>query len=105
MNAKPCHQALRDHSRFFGLEVYDWLLLVPGLWFCLIVLQQMILGLVVTLVSAVGLRLFKAGRLPGHTQALGLYLLISDFLAPLGYEQAPLYPHQGETRDASNQAA
>jgi len=89
---KPCHQALRQRSRFFGLEPLDVLMLAPGFYLCSVVLGRPMLAVVTTLVGALVLRLIKWGRLPGYTLSLALYLLLPEHHAALGYDRAPRFP-------------
>ena len=92
---KACHPGLRARTRFLGLEPVDALMLFPGLFVCVVLLKQLVLGVVITLLTALVIRLLKWGRLPGYTVDLAVYLLLPRHLASLGRDTAPLYPGGG----------
>ena len=90
--AKHCHQGLRPRSSFFGLEPVDFLLLFPALYVSVVFLRRPVIGVIVTVVGAVALKLLKWGRLPGYSQALATYLLLADHQSVLGADDAPSFP-------------
>ena len=91
LQPKACHQGLRPRTRLWGLEPVDCLLLFPALYVCVVFLKQPLLGALVTIMSALVLRIVKWGRLPGYTLSLGLCLVLSEHHAALGRDDAPLW--------------
>ena len=91
MQGKLCHRGLRPRSRLLGLEPIDLLLLFPGLYVCVVLLEEMLWGLVLTAVVGTALRLMKLQRLGGFSRDLLLYWLFPSSCDVLGTEQGPLY--------------
>ena len=77
LRPKPCHVGLRPRARIFGLEPLDVLLLFPALFVCAVLLGQLLLGLVVTVLLGVAIRVVKWDRLPGYSLTVLRYLVIN----------------------------
>lgn len=92
LRAKSCHAGLQPRSRIFGLEPLDILLLFPALFVCAVLLGQLVLGLVVTVLLGVAIRVVKWDRLPGYSLTVLRYLAISQHNSALGTDHAPPYP-------------
>ena len=92
LQPKPCHQGLKPTSKMFGLEPLDAMLLFPCFYVCGVLAGHFLLGLGVTLVMAVIIRVIKWGRLPGYSMDLILYLVVRPASPALGYDHAPSYP-------------
>ena len=92
LRAKPCHAGLHPKSKVFGLEPLDILLLFPALFVCVVLLGQLVLGLVVTVLLGVAIRVVKWDRLPGYSLTVLRYLVFNQHHCALGYDRAPPYP-------------
>ncbi len=94
---KHCHQGLRPRTSFLGLEPLDVLLLFPGLYVCVVFLHRLGVGALVTVVTALAIKVLKWGRLPGYSLALATYLLLAEHHAVLGDDPVPEFPRAGAT--------
>ncbi len=100
LRQKACHQGLQPRTRIFGLEPLDGLMLFPPLYLCTALLHDIALGIGVTVLLAVVIRLLKWGRLPGYTAALFAFLTTPAHTPVLGEDRAPRYPLRGIQRGA-----
>ena len=92
LTSKHCHQGLRPRSNFFGLEPLDLLVLFPGIYICIVFLHRPFIGLILTGITALAIRVLKWGRLPGYTLSLATYLFVRDHNPVLGHDNGPHYP-------------
>ncbi|MFC1610839.1 hypothetical protein ACFL6C_07765 [Myxococcota bacterium] len=92
LRAKPCHQGLQPRSRIFGLEPLDTFLLFPPLFVCVVLLDQIVLGVAVTVLLGVAIRVAKWDRLPGYTLTVLRYLALPQHNGALGHDDVPPYP-------------
>jgi hypothetical protein len=92
LRQKACHVGLRPKSQLFGLEPIDGLMLFVPLYVCTALLHRIVLGVAVTVLLAVVIRVLKWGRLPGYSSALLAFLTLPAHTPVLGRERAPHYP-------------
>jgi hypothetical protein len=59
-----------------------------------VVLGRPVVAVLVTLATAVALRILKWGRLPGYTLTLVQFLTLPNHQPALGYDRIPRFPRE-----------
>jgi len=92
LQSKYCHQGLAAKTSYVGLEPGDLAVLFPFFYVVAAVFERPIIGTLMTVGGAVIIRIFKWGKLPGHTDSFITYILFIKEHRALGYDSAPPYP-------------